>query len=392
MWDKNSKVTLFDFEIHQDEEKLIVESKQTGDFFEMSITAVEAIRLLDKGKTVDETEIYLRAAFPQEEIKMEEFINQLIQLNFMKKIDDEEFGNPTTKSSTKGFLWINESVGRIFFNKFSRIIFILSLLGSLLMFIIKPSLFPDYRDIFWYDLMLINILLFSSVSIFLVLIHEAGHILAARSYGIPVKLNIGHRLFFPVLESDVSSAWKLSREKRNIIFLGGLSFDIVILFLSLVIQRYFLRGDEGLFNAIITMTIFNIIIRIIYQCCLYMKTDLYFVLENSSGLYNLLEEGQEYLKRKVSSSRKDNKIGGYIKAFSVFYLIGVSISITLFLVYYIPQLLFSVEQALANLASPINTLKFWDGTVFLIQLIAVAFLLIFSWMRSLRNFLRSKAI
>ncbi|WP_113930390.1 hypothetical protein [Bacillus sp. P14.5] len=392
MWDKNSKVTLFDFEIHQDEEKLIVESKQTGDFFEMSITAVEAIRMLDKGKTVDETEIYLRAAFPQEEIKMEEFINQLIQLNFMKKIDDEEFGNPTTKSSTKGFLWINESVGRIFFNKFSRIIFILSLLGSLLMFIIKPSLFPDYRDIFWYDLMLINILLFSSVSIFLVLIHEAGHILAARSYGIPVKLNIGHRLFFPVLESDVSSAWKLSREKRNIIFLGGLSFDIVILFVSLVIQRYFLRGDEGLFNAIITMTIFNIIIRIIYQCCLYMKTDLYFVLENSSGLYNLLEEGQEYLKRKVSSSRKDNKIEGYIKAFSVFYLIGVSISITLFLVYYIPQLLFSVEQALANLASPINTLKFWDGTVFLIQLIAVAFLLIFSWMRSLRNFLRSKAI
>jgi putative peptide zinc metalloprotease protein len=390
MWNKNSKVTLFDFAIHQDEEKFIVEEKHSGDFFEMSIVAVEAIKLLDQGKSIGETERTLMAAYPQEEIKMEDFISQLLELKFLKTIDKTEIGDSTLEKNTKGFLWIKTSVGKIYFNRFSGIVFKLSLLGSILLFILNPSLFPHYKDIFWYDFMFLNIILFASVSVFLVLIHEAGHILAARSYGIPVKLNIGHRLFFPVLESDVSSAWKLSRDKRNTIYLGGLSFDIVILFLSLVIQQYFLREDEGVFNAIITIVIFNICIRVLYQCCIYMKTDLYFVLENNTGLYNLMEEGLEYLKRKVIFSRKDDKkIGSFVKAFSVFYLFGISITIFLFLFYYIPQLLFSIDLAITSMAGPINTFKFWDGTVFLLQLSIVLFLLLFSWMRSLKVFFLS---
>lgn len=164
-----------------------------------------------------------------------------------------------------------------------------------MLFISHTDLFPRYQDLFVFDTMMFNILLYAGISMVLIFIHESGHILAIRSFNLPTQLQIGNRLFFVVLETDLTQAWSLSSKDRNLLFLAGIYFDSALLFIVLILKMAN-PLSSGMMDGIIGLITFDIVIRIIYQCCIYMKTDLYYVFENSTGNYNLMESGIEFIK------------------------------------------------------------------------------------------------
>jgi putative peptide zinc metalloprotease protein len=393
MWNKDSIVVFVAHEIHEDKKKYILEDKHSGDFYEMPLPAIDAIKSLSERKTINETEALLIDKYPEEEIDMKDFITQLIEMDLLTQIDEEVLQVVPAKKKKRGFLWIDRDFAGRFFKSSSKKFYIFSFFCSILLMILNPSSIPYYKDLFWSDIMLLNILLFSVLSIVLVLIHEAGHVLAARSLGISVNLGIGHRLFFPVLESDVSEVWKLGGRDRNRVYLAGINFDIAILFLSLFFQNFLLYDDpKGMLYTITAMMNFNIVLRLIYQCCFYMKTDLYFVVENITGQYNLMEEAKGFLRKKVVLRRSSKtEYGKMIKGYSFFYILGTFISIGIFLFYYLPQLFYAIKMTLPKLQNPLSSIHFWDGAIFLLQLQIVASILIYSWIRGLKhNFLKSK--
>ena len=101
------------------------------------------------------------------------------------------------------------------------------------------------------------------------------------------------RLFFIVFETDMTHAWRLDSKERNTLFLSGLYIDNLLLLIALLTQLLLPPG-----SFIIDLCEFialDIIIRILYQFGVYMKTDLYFVLETITGVYNLMERGRCWL-------------------------------------------------------------------------------------------------
>lgn len=59
--------------------------------------------------------------------------------------------------------------------------------------------------------------------------HELGHSLSAKKFGINCKeIGIGLYLIFPVLYTNLGESWKLKKEKRIIINLSGIYFQLVI--------------------------------------------------------------------------------------------------------------------------------------------------------------------
>lgn len=62
--------------------------------------------------------------------------------------------------------------------------------------------------------MVLNILIYLSISLVLIFIHEFGHILAIRAHDLPAKLSIGNRLLFIVFETDLTQAWKLDQKRE----------------------------------------------------------------------------------------------------------------------------------------------------------------------------------
>jgi hypothetical protein len=384
-------LTLFSFlslvpiEIHKDKKHYIVEDVSTAEFYEMPEVCIDAINLINDGVQLGEIERRLKEKYPEEEVDILDFAEQLFELKLIAEIDGMKVEAKQKNLEKLGYIWISPKMGKFFFNKYSFFIYITLFIINLVLLLSHPSLFPQYKDMFIFDLMVLNIPAWIVLGVFLVLIHEFGHVLAMRAHNLPTKLEVGHRLFLVVLETDMASVWKLPSKNRNVLYLAGLCFDTVILTFALISQLIFADGP-GLFLGIMNIVVLDTFIRMVYQCCVYMKTDLYYVFENVSGCYNLMENAQQVIRNWLPFQKKvqTNQVvfeseKKTVFLYSIFYFIGVFLTITLYAIFYIPQLFYSLKNVLPGFEKAPTTLAFWDATIFMLQIMIVLLLLMYSW-------------
>ncbi|WP_318505852.1 hypothetical protein [Bacillus sp. T3] len=382
-----SVIQLHPIDIREDRKNYIVEDKLTGEYFEMPAICIHAIEMIENEYSLLEIEKELKAVYPQEEVNLIEFIEQLIEMELIQEVDGQTIEYSKINSEKLGFLWIPERFGMLFFNRYTVVLYGLLFFINLGILITNPQYIPHYKDLFIFDVMMYNILFYMAISFVLVFIHEFGHILAIRAAGLPTKLEIGHRLFLVVLETDMTQVWSLPINKRNRLYLAGMCFDVVLLTLALFFMILF-PNTSSLLIGICGIIVYDVIIRMIYQCCIYMKTDLYYVFENSFGCYNLMENAQNYLKGKLLSKRpnQSNQIfageKGIVIVYGVGYLVGMALSLTLLVGYILPQIMFVIKDSVAGITVPVSSIQFWDAIVVFLQLILGFGLLLYSWTKT----------
>jgi putative peptide zinc metalloprotease protein len=129
-------------------------------------------------------------------------------------------------------------------------------------------------------------------------------------------------------------------------------------------------------------------IRMVYQLCVYMKTDLYYMIENVTGCYNLMENAQQGIRKRFSflssSSIKAREVvfegeKKIVLLYSLFYIVGVATTVSLYTFFYVPQLLFAWRKVLPGFSEGPTSLPFWDATLFTIQILIGFLLLLYSW-------------
>jgi putative peptide zinc metalloprotease protein len=379
-----SILKLHSLDIRKDKKYFIVHDLITTDFFEMNEVCVLAINKISKGLRLGEIERELILQFPQEDINLLEFAEQLVELGMVEEIDGNLIQAGERNEEKLGFTWISPKLGMLFFNNPMKLGYIFLFLINITLFIFYPYLFPHYKDVFIFDYMFQNILAWIAIGGILVLIHEMGHIFAIRGYGQPTKIEIGHRLFMLVLETDLSLGWKLPLKDRISLYLSGLCFDNIILFFALIAQ-ILLPDSSEIFQSMLAFVVLDVVIRFIYQCCVYMKTDLYYVLENLTGCHNLMENAKGIIfKRKQQLTLFDGE-KRTIYLYSVFYLLGLILSAILFVFYYIPQMVYVLLKIAPGLKAPMNSVLFLDAVFVLLQIILVIGLLSYSWSKTLRK-------
>lgn len=381
----HSRISIVPIDIHKDKKHYIVEDKLTGEFYEMPEICIEAINRINQGFSLGEIETTLIEKFPKEEVNLVDFANQLFELELIDQIDGVRIEKKQISNEQSGMLWVSPRIGKFFFNKFTVLLYSVIFLLNIALFIVYPSLFPHRDDIFFFDIMFVNVIFWMSFSFLFVLIHEFGHVLAIRAHNLPTKMEIGHRMFFVVLLTDMSAIWKLPPKDRNILFLGGMYFDSVLLFIALLVQLLFPNGS----NFIIGLThlaTFDIVLRMIFQCCIHMKTDLYFVFENVSGCYNLMENAKHAITKRLSFLKlkpmDEIVFAGekrVVTTYTIFYFLGFVVTIVLYSMYFIPQVVHVGEQILPGFVQPPTSLLFWDAVVFSLQVSIFIILLLYSW-------------
>jgi putative peptide zinc metalloprotease protein len=382
----NSKVKLHPLKIRKEHKLYIIEDQRTGDFFEMPEICVAAIEHMNAGVHLEKIEKDLITQYPEEDVNIIEFIHQLLELHLVEEVDGELIEVVTIGDSSDKVSLTNKipaKLGQFFFNSLSKYIYMVLLLANGVLLVMNPELFPHYKDLFIFDIMFQNILFWVVISFILVLIHEIGHIFAIRAHGLPTKVELGHRLFFIVLESDLSQGWKLASRERNFIFLAGLSFDNMVLFLALVSQLLF--PNYEIFTSMMALIVLDTFLRMTYQCAVFMKTDLYYVLENVTGSHNLMENAKALILKRRTEITVFEGEKRTIYLYSVLYVIGLVFTLSLFIFYYIPQLVFTVYKALPGISKPINSLAFLDAMFVLLQVVVMGGLLIYSWGKAYRR-------
>lgn len=389
-----SQFTLYPLSIQKDKKNYIVEEPVSGDFFEMPMICIDAIEGINKGQTLGEIEIELREKYPNENVDLIEFGGQLIELGLVKEVDGEKITSKKEPQVSDGFTWLPSSVGRFFFNGITNKIYFLFVLINISLIVWKPGLFPHYQDIFIFESMMPNIITYMLISLILIIIHEFGHILAIRSYDLPAKLGIGNRLLFVVFETDLTAAWKLEPRQRNILYFAGMSFEQALVLIALAIQLVFPEANAILLG-ILGIVVFDIFIKTIYQCCFYMKTDVYYFVENSTGCYNLMESGKKFLSRWLPFLRSDSSDAetfdgeqSIVRMYSIFYIVGILLTLCLLVFYFLPQAYYAYSQVFSNLLGSTSPTAFWDAIAFLGQTVLLLSLFLYSKKKGMRQ--RSK--
>jgi putative peptide zinc metalloprotease protein len=380
-----SYLSIVPIEIRKDKKHFIVEDKASGEFYEMPEICIEAIKVMEQGVSLGEIEEILKRRFPAEDVNLLDFAQQLLEMDLIEEIDSVKVDKKKLEKESLGFLWIPTMVGRFFFNKFSLSLYSGLFIVNLILLVTKPSLLPNYKDVFISDVMALNIIVFMAVTFLLVLVHEFGHILAMRAYNLPTKLGIGHRLMLIVFETDMTSVWRLPAKNRNVLYLAGLCFDNVILFAALMSKLIF-PNSSGIFLSLMTLAAFDVFVRIIYQCCVYMKTDLYYVFENSTGSYNLMENAQQKIRNRLpflkTTHDKDEVFPGekyIVFSYAIFYFIGLTVTLALMTIFYIPVLLHAAELTLPKFLKPPSSFAFWDAVLLSAQFLVIIILLLNSY-------------
>lgn len=350
----------------------------------MPVICIDAIDMINKGQTLGDIEIELQGKYPNEHVDMIEFGGQLIELGLVEQIDGEKMTRKREVQDSSGFTWIPPSVGRFFFNGITNKIYLILLLINLSIIIWNRGLFPRYQDLFLFDSMMLNMITYMLISLVFIIIHEFGHILAIRSYDLPAKLGIGNRLIFIVFETDLTPAWRLAPKQRNILYFAGMSFEQVCVFFALTIQLL-LPEANAILIGILGIVVFDIFIKTIYQCCFYMKTDIYYFVENRTGCYNLMESGMKYLSRwlpflKGDSSDAETFDGEerIVHYYSVFYIVGILLSLSLLVFYFLPLAYYAYSHVHSNLLTSTSRSAFWDAIAFLGQTILLLVLFLYS--------------
>lgn len=184
-------------------------------------------------------------------------------------------------------------------------------------------------------------------TLFSTILHELGHASACKYYGVKHGgIGFGLYLNFPLLYTDVTEAWKLDRNQRNIVNIAGVYFQLYLLVLLVLV--FLFTGDSFTGYLILAMNL-----GFIMTLNPFFKFDGYWIVSDLLGIPNLRKQSKELVKYGFDLLIGQNKgAKPLVLKISLKKKIGLlvySIVVNLFLIFYffyiIPNFIFGFVQS-----------------------------------------------
>jgi len=401
----NTVVTVPPFSRQPDGDEVVIANRAMDSYLAVPPIAVEVLDSLAEGRTVGEVkEIYFRKY--GQELDIDDFLNLMESKRFVfapNPVNEtaESFPAATSISAPRiryHFSWIPQPVAALIYSRPMLAFDALVILGALTTMFVHPRLVPHVADLVFPEQRAISFLLFASVAMAGVFLHELSHVVAARALGVNSHLAIGHRLWFLVAEADITGIWAMPKKQRYLPILAGMLTDAVSS--STVTLLLFARDQHWVTLSVFTSRILRALVlsywlRISWQFYVFVRTDVYFALSTLLGCKNLLRDTEDYLWSLVSHLMPRRKPADQkhipvaemriIRWYSVLWLLGrifafyILLSVTLpVAVGYIRNLSNAFSAGFA--ANPYNVI---DSTVFAIAFLIPFSLGLFLWIRGL---------
>ncbi|WP_433225360.1 hypothetical protein [Microtetraspora malaysiensis] len=273
-------------------DEVLVGDPDTGTFVTMPAVGGVVISALSRGATVEEAAAEAEA-FAGEPVDMPSFVAALTELGFVDDRPGEERQAVRTApiQMRRWLAGVSRRVARPFFGPVAWTVYVTLALFCLAVFITSPSLFPDpAQDAFLFDDIGLSALLLMPFVMVSTALHECGHWLAARAIGVRSRFGVDRRMILLVFETDLTQVWTVPRRQRYGPLLGGMATDVAVLSLLLGAR---LLIQEGLWappspvDATLAAWVFVKLAGLLWQCMIFLRTDLYAVLVNALGCRDL---------------------------------------------------------------------------------------------------------
>lgn len=368
----------------------------TGVFVEMPSPGIDLIGWLGDGLPLGEVKARFRGRHG-EDPDVEDFIATLTELGFVRSVDgrpvEEDAPDPLrgwrplVRIDAPRLAWARTRPAVALWTVMAAVGWI----GVPLWFALFPGAWPTPSSA-WIGgavSVSLNFAVLSVVGWTLVVVHEMSHVLSMRALGQDCSLTLGHRLYFVVIQSDVSAARALPRRMRFVPYLSGMTWDLNLLLLCLVLHATVL--PIPVLGAVIYMTTMGLL----FQCAFFMRTDMYYVLTNWLRLGNLMEEMRQWLGnagRRLVGGRPRHDLRDVpprelrlVRWYAGFCAVSFVALTWVAFVIYLPMLSKFVLGTSYGLAAGPAHAEFWDAAAFLAVTLGYFAVLVAVSIRDLRR-------
>lgn len=343
--DCESMLQLIPLSIQREGDLYLVGSRKLNRFYQMPEAGVQIIHLLQEGLSL--SEVKQRFGHGRDHgIDIDDFVSTLAEIGFTGtnsscKAVDSSSGRPKR--------WVRLA-GRVAFSWPLVLISSLVVLYAAICLGRFPQAMPSLKVFYFPGHLTGSLLLLLVLRLFLLILHEWGHMLAAARVDIDSRLGIGNRLWTIVIETDLTGVFSLPRRKRYLPLLAGMLVDIVCIALLLLVVIQLIGAHANSFLIqLLQALILQTLLVMLWQTNIFLRTDLYYVLGTLLGYPDLDRDARIYLRAltyrlsrghlgmTVAGSQQPKRLG-VIRAFSLLWLTGRIASVYFLLAVGIPTL------------------------------------------------------
>jgi putative peptide zinc metalloprotease protein len=341
---------------------------ETGDFISVPEVAHRVLVLLRQGRTVSGVAAGLLAETGGS-FAVTDFIAALDELGFLASVDEhvrEDSAHPRPSLP-----WLRPGHVRWLLHPLAAVTAAGFAVAVVVMLVLHPALVPSYHVLVWSRHAGLVLAVDAAIAWTVILIHELAHLATARAAGAPARITLSTRLQFIAAQTDVSGVWAAPRRTRMAVYLAGMAANICNAGIFLLILG--LADPHGLVRTLLAVAVAETLLVLPAQFMVFMRTDVYFVLQELTGCANLYADGSAYVRylgrratRQVSRLARPNPdpSSSYpaaqrraVRGYSVVLLAGTTICLAVELIVSLPTLVDLLVRAAAEIGgTPIATL------------------------------------
>ncbi|MDT0345097.1 hypothetical protein [Streptomyces litchfieldiae] len=279
-------------------DEVLVGDPAAGTFVSIPAVGGVVIAALQRGATLEEAAAEAEE-FAGQPVNVPAFVATLGELGFLAdETENPAAPEPVRTAPIQARRWmsgVRQETVRPFFGPVAWACYAACLLFTVGVFALRPGLLPHpaddalaFDDTGLSALALVPFMWFSVAS------HECGHWLAARALGIQTRFGVDRRMVMLVFETDLTQLWTVPRRARYGPLLAGLAIDSVML--ALLLCARLLSPPPGV-DSLLAAWVFVKVVQMLWQCMVFLRTDLYAVLVNALGCRDLWRVKSLLLRR-----------------------------------------------------------------------------------------------
>ncbi|MEY7970604.1 hypothetical protein AB8O38_01240 [Saccharomonospora xinjiangensis] len=370
-------VRLRPLSVVEDGDEVVVGDPESGTFVTIPPVGGVVVRALQRGAGLREAAEEAEA-FAGEPVDVAAFVEVLKDLGFVddgsgKKREAERTAAIQNKRWLAG---VSQRVAAPFFGTPAWAGYIALALFCVATFVAVPGLWPSSgQDAFLTGDIGSSALLLVPFALLSMALHEGGHWFAARAIGINARFGIDRRSVLLVFETDLTQVWTVPRRRRYIPLLGGIAVDVVVLSVLLGARLLVHTGawsPPAIVDSTLAVWVYVKLAGLLWQCMVFLRSDLYAVLVNALGCRNLWRVKTLLLRRAfgrlteeqrtelAGASPVDVRVGLW---FRWVWLAGSVVVLAWFAVFVLPPIVTVIDWTAGMLAAGPLSGSFWYATL-----------------------------
>jgi hypothetical protein len=237
----------------------------------------------------------------------------------------------------------------------------------------QPDLLMAPSDFYWTPYVGLAVLVNTAMFSLSLSVHELMHLATARAYGAQSRISLSTRLHHLVIQTDVTAVWAAPRTARYQVCLAGMCWDSFVVATSTLLIAY--AGLPALTDRLLAALALVVLLSMLMQAQVYMRTDLYYVLMEWLRGRRLIEDGWEFVRhlaRRIRHQPSHDPTADLptrerrgVRIYAVAMAAGVAVALTTFATFGLPILIEGIVRAFSNLTGGLrhgDLLRVLDST------------------------------